>query len=139
MKDFTRLWKSSNQECYTNLGSRRKVVFSKKNLYLVEKLILYFLSQKMEICCSITNRNISRCGKETYYSFGDLCNLYRGGKTIISKLEKVNIFISAIISIIIQKNTCTSKICVVYFCPNCINFCLKMLIFSWGKLQPYRA
>ena len=33
------------------------------------------------------------------------------------------IFIFEIISIIIQKNTlCTNKFCVIYFCPNCVNF-----------------
>ena len=33
------------------------------------------------------------------------------------------IFISGVINIIIQKNTlCTSKVLLIYFCPNCVNF-----------------
>ena len=40
------------------------------------------------------------------------------------------IFISRVISIIIQKNTlCTSKIRVIYFCPNCVSVPSENVIF----------
>ena len=36
------------------------------------------------------------------------------------------IFIFGVISIVFKKNTlCTNKICVIYFCPNCVNFFLE--------------
>ena len=44
------------------------------------------------------------------------------------------IFISGVISIVFQKNMlCTNKICVIYFCLNCVKFCLKCFIYlvSW--------
>ena len=45
------------------------------------------------------------------------------------------IVISGVISIIIQKNTsCTNKIRVIYFCPNCVNFLpenVYLFIFWW--------
>ena len=42
------------------------------------------------------------------------------------------VFISGIISIIIQKNMlCTNKIRVIYFCPNCVNFLPKNLYFVY--------
>ena len=40
------------------------------------------------------------------------------------------IFISRVISIIIQKNTlCTSKIRVIYFCPNCVSVLSENVTF----------
>ena len=40
------------------------------------------------------------------------------------------ILISGVMSIIMQKNVfCTNKICLIYFFPNCISFCLKTFIF----------
>ena len=40
------------------------------------------------------------------------------------------IFISGVISMVFQKNTlCTSKICVIYFCLNRVNCCLKLFIY----------
>ena len=40
------------------------------------------------------------------------------------------IIISGVVSIVFQKNTlCTNKICVIYFCPNCVKFLLENVIF----------
>ena len=48
------------------------------------------------------------------------------------------IFISEVIGIIIKKNTlCKSKIRVIYFCPNCVNFSTEKVHFfflSGGRL-----
>ena len=53
--------------------------------------------------------------------------------------ETSMIFISGIITIIIQKNTlCSNKVCVIYFWPNCVNFWLKKFIiyFLRGAMVP---
>ena len=46
-------------------------------------------------------------------------------------------FISGIIIIIIQKNMlCTNKICVIYFCSNCVNFLPEKVLFFYSSPSP---
>ena len=52
------------------------------------------------------------------------------------------IFISGVMSIIVQKNTlCANTVRVIYFCPNCVNFLPENLYFfyfflGWATAQP---
>ena len=89
MKDFARLWKSCNQECCSNLGSRRKVDFHKKEIIFAWKTYAILLALKNENMLLQNQSKYLKVWERDFtienYSFGDLCKLHRGGKTRISK------------------------------------------------------